>query len=431
MEPPVASIRSIALRMALGYAAFGILWILGSDWLASSLFQTPAALAMAQSWKGLFFVGLSSVLIFVMGTIFVRALARSERRYRALFDDSPEALLIYDMDNLAIIAVNNSTGRLLGHDPESLNDRSLVDLLAKPTAQALDKELPRLRDMQLHNVSWQMRHQDGRTLNVSAHGQTHVEAGRRLCQTLLIDVTARLRAETELLRTLDDLASTNDRMRELGHALSHDLQEPLRQVASFVQLLERRYADSLDSEAAQFIGFAVEGVERLKALITDVEAFTRQGVVQEQWVEASIVVNAVLDDLSAAITAAGARVAVAPLPKVRVDPRRLGVVFHILLNNAIKFRRAETPCEIVVEARAVGTIWTFVVQDNGIGIPPEFHATVFNLFHRLHTRDRFPGNGTGLALARKMVESWNGRIWVETAPQGGAAFHFTLPDRDP
>lgn len=107
------------------------------------------------------------------------------------------------------------------------------------------------------------------------------------------------------------------------------------------------------------------------------------------------------------------------------------MVFHILLNNAIKFRRAETPCEIVVEARAVGTIWTFVVQDNGIGIPPEFHATVFNLFHRLHTRDRFPGNGTGLALARKMVESWNGRIWVETAPQGGAAFHFTLPDRDP
>ncbi|MBI2239744.1 MAG: PAS domain S-box protein [Magnetospirillum gryphiswaldense] len=427
MEPPVASIRSIALRMALGYAVFGVLWILASDRLASSLFRDPATLAAAQSWKGLFFVFLSAALIFVMGTLFVHALARSERRYRALFDDSPEALLIYDMDSLTIVAANTSAGRLLGRDAGALSDRRLVEFMTQPTAQAMDRELPRLRDLAHHSVSWQLRHQDGRTLDVSVHGQAHPEHGRRLCQSLLIDITARLRAETELLRTLDELASTNERMRELGHALSHDLQEPLRQVASFVQLLERRYADSLDAEATQFIDYAVEGVERLKGLIADVENFTRQGVVQEQWVEVGGVVNAVLDDLSAAITAANARVVVAPMPKIRVDPKRLAVVFHILLNNAVKFRRAEIPCEIIVEARSDEHNWWFSVQDNGIGIPPEFHASVFSLFHRLHTRDRFPGNGTGLALARKLVESWSGRIWVETSPQGGATFTFTLP----
>ncbi len=428
MNTPVASIRLIALRIALGYAAFGVLWILGSDRLANSLFPNPATLALVQSWKGLFFVGLSAALIFVMGTLFVRALARSERRYRALFDDSPEALLIYDMDSLAIVASNNSAGRLLGHDADRLNGHHLVELMSPVTAQAMDHELPRLRDLLHHSVTWRLRHQDGRILDISVHGQTHVESGRRLCQALLVDVTAKLRAETELLRTLDELASTNERMRELSHGLSHDLQEPLRQVASFVQLLERRYAENMDAEARQFIFYAVEGVARLKALIADIENFTTQGTVEEQWVEVGTVVNTVLDDLSAAITAANARIIVAPMPKLRIDPKRLGVVFHILLNNAIKFRRAETPCEITVEAQGDGQSWSFRVQDNGIGIPPEFQADVFTLFRRLHTRDRFPGNGTGLALARKMVESWKGRIWVETAPEGGALFTFTMPD---
>lgn len=428
MNTPVASIRLIAFRIALGYAAFGVIWILGSDRLAESLFPNPATLSMVQSWKGLFFVGLSTALIFVMGTLFVHALARSERRYRTLFDDSPEALLIYDMDSLSIVAANNSAGRLLGREADGLTELGLVELMAPLTAQAMGHEVPRLRDLPNHNVSWRLRHQDGRVLDVSVHGQTHAESGRRLCQALLIDITAKLRAETELLRTLDELASTNERMRELSHGLSHDLQEPLRQVASFVQLLERRYADHVDTEARQFIGFAVEGVARMKGLIADIENFTNQGTIEEQWVEVGTVVQAVLDDLSAAITAADARVIVAPMPRLRIDPKRLGVVFHILLNNAIKFRRAEIACEITVEAQNDGQTWAFRVQDNGIGIPPEFQADVFTLFRRLHTRDRFPGNGTGLALARKMVESWNGRIWVETAPEGGAAFTFTMPD---
>lgn len=427
MDAPVASIGSIALRMAIAYALFGCLWILGSDHLVATLFDDPAMLTLAQSWKGLFFVLLSALLIFAMGALFMRALAQSERRYRSLFADSPEALLIYDMDSLLIIDANAAAGRLLGHAPETMIDRQVSEFMPPSTAEALLRELPRLRDLPQSTATWQLRHQDGRSLDVSIHGQTYSEKGRLLRQVLMIDITARVRAETELLRTLDELAGANERMRELGYAVSHDLQEPLRQVSSFVQLLERRYASSLDAEATQFIGYAVEGVGRLKALIADVESFTRQGLPQVQLVEARTVVATVLDDLAPTIDTAQVTICVDDLPQVRVDPQRLAVVFHTLLENAIKFRAADRPATISIDSRAESAHWLFRVQDNGIGIEPEFRALVFSLFRRLHTRERIPGNGTGLALAKKMVESWGGRIWVDPAAECGAVFCFTLP----
>ena len=366
------------------------------------------------------------MLIFAMGALFMRALAASERRYRSLFADSPEALVIYDLDSVRILDANAAAGRLLGYGAEAMVGRAITDFMPDATAEALASALPRLRDLTQSTATWRLLHQDGRELDVSIHGQTYAEKGRPLRQVLLIDITARLRAETELLRTLDELAGANERMRELGYAISHDLQEPLRQVTGFVQLLERRYADRLDAEAIQFIGFAVEGVERLKKLIADVENFTHRDTTQVQPVRANAVVATVLDDLAATIAAAGASVVVGHLPEVQADPRRLAVVFHTLLDNAIKFRRAEIPCEISVNATPSEGGWVFRVQDNGMGIEPEFRALVFSLFRRLHTRDRIPGNGTGLALAKKMVESWGGRIWVEPAPGGGSVLSFTL-----
>ncbi|KAF0219439.1 MAG: Bacteriophytochrome [Rhodospirillaceae bacterium] len=433
MDARIAGIGSIALRMALGYAAFGCVWILGSDHVVAMLFQDPASLTIVQSWKGLFFVLLSSVLIFAMGAFFMRALAASEFRYRSLFADSPEALVIYDLDTLLIVDANAAVGRLLGYDSAGMAGHPVSDFMPQLTTDALTRSLPRLRELSQSTAVWRLRHQDGRELDVSIHGQTYLEKGHRLRQVLLIDITARIRAETELLRALDELASTNERMRELGHAISHDLQEPLRQITSFVQLLERRYADRLDAEATQFIGYAVEGVARLKTLLADVEDFTVHSGPQLESVAANAVVETTLNDLGRSIDGAHAQVAVATLPRVQADPRRLAVVFHTVLDNAVKFRRPDVPCEIVISASDEGRGWVFRVQDNGIGIEPEFRTTVFSLFRRLHTRDRIPGNGTGLALAKKMVESWGGRIWVEAAPGGGSVFAFTVPgaaDRD-
>lgn len=426
MNASMESVKSVAFRMALGYAVFGCVWILGSDHLAATLFADPATLTLVQSWKGLFFVALSSTLIFALGIFFMRALTTSGHRYRSLFADSPEALIIYDLDDLRIIDANAAAGNLLDYAVDAMIGHTITEFMPTSTAETVQTVLPRLREMTQSTSVVRLQHQDGRELDVSIHGQCYWEKGRRCRQVLLIDITARVRAETELLRTLDELASTNSRMRELGYALSHDLQEPLRQVSSFVQLLERRYADRLDAEATQFIGYAVEGVNRLKTLITDVEDFTQRGPSQVQAVAANAVVNTVLDDLRRSIDAAQAHVVVAKLPLVQADPRRLAVVFHTLLDNAVKFRRADIPCEIVINATPGNDGWMFRVQDNGLGIEPEFRASVFSLFRRLHTRDRIPGNGTGLALAKKMVESWGGRIWVEPAPDGGSVFAFTL-----
>lgn len=429
MNIATTSIGSIALRMAIGYALFGCLWIVGSDSLVASLFDTPAALTLAQSWKGLFFVLLSALLIFALGALFMRALALSERRYRSLFADSPEALVIYDLDDARVVDANAAAGRLLGHDAQTMIGCPIYDFMADGDGAARQKAPPHLHDLPQSTTTWRLRHQDGRELDISVHAQTYREKGRALRQALLIDITARMRAETELLRTLDELAGTNERMRELGYAISHDLQEPLRQVSGFVRLLERRFADQLAPEAIQFIAFAVEGVERLKELIDDVEDFTQHSAPQVRPVQANAVVETVTDDLSATIQMAGAQVVVGTLPEVAADSCRLAVVFHTLLENALKFRRPDLICEISVNATPADGAWVFRVQDNGIGIEPEFRAQVFSLFRRLHTRDRIPGNGTGLALAKKMVESWGGRIWVDPAPGGGSVFSFTLPAR--
>ncbi|MBR9973136.1 sensor histidine kinase [Magnetospirillum sulfuroxidans] len=427
MGAPIISTGSIALRMALGYALFGCVWIVGSDQLVALLFSDPASLTLVQSWKGLCFVLLSAALIFALGAFFLRALAASERRYHALFADSPEALVIYDLDDLRIIDANAAAGELLGYAAEDMVGLAITAFMPLAVAAAVPAILPRLREPGPFTSVWRLRHHDGRELDVSIHAQAYWEKGHHCRQALLIDVTARIRAETELLRTLDELAGANERMREVSYAISHDLQEPLRQVSGFVQLLERRYAEHLDAEATQFIGYAVEGVGRLKALIADVEDFAQQrDVSQVQAVAANTVMAAVLDDLRRPIGVAAAHVVVATLPDVVVDPRRLAVVFHALVDNAVKFRRPDIACEIVVNATWGGECWVFRVQDNGLGIDSEFRATVFSLFRRLHTRDRIPGNGTGLALAKKMVESWGGRIWVEPAPGGGSIFAFTL-----
>lgn len=426
MNSAITQISFIALRVSLGYAVFGILWILASDHVAALLFPDPARLTVVQSWKGLFFVLSSAVLIFALGARFMRALAASERRYRSLFADSPEPLVLYDLQTQCLQDVNAATGRLLGYERKDMLGRPIGDFMPPETRETLKRALPRIMELPHSTAIWRLLHSDGHCLDVAIHGQTWSEGGHHLRQALLIDITARIRAETELLRALDELAATNERMRELGHAISHDLQEPLRQVTSFVQLLERRYGDTLDNEAKQFIHYAVEGVDRMKSLLSAVGDFTLPSPTQARSVSANAVMEEALTDLRRAIETAHAQVSVAQLPQVCADPGRLAVVFHILVDNAIKFRRADIACEVVVSARQSDHSWEFRVQDNGIGIEPEFRTSVFSLFHRLHTRDRIPGNGTGLALAKKMVESWGGRIWVEQAPDGGSVFAFTL-----
>ncbi len=229
-------------------------------------------------------------------------------------------------------------------------------------------------------------------------------------------------------RSLEDLARSNRDLEQFAYVASHDLQEPLRMVATYTQLLAERYQGKLDSDADKYIHYAVDGALRMQKLVQDLLAFSRvgrQGLALQN-TDCNAVLHDALNNLAAAIQESGTVVHHAQLPVVMADGSQLAQVFQNLIGNAIKFRSAEPPL-IRVSAEAKGKEWIFSVADNGIGIAPEHAENVFVIFRRLHTRAEYPGNGIGLSICKKIIEQHRGRIWVESEPGHGSIFKFTLP----
>jgi len=235
---------------------------------------------------------------------------------------------------------------------------------------------------------------------------------------------------SELKQLHHSLERSNEDLRQFAYVASHQLQEPLRVIASYVQLLARRYEGQLDPEADVFIGFAVGGVKRMSALIHDLLAFARVSthVRQPAPVNLGDLTEQVLHDLSLAITNAGAEMVVeGPLPTVSGDESLLGTLLQNIIGNAIKYRHPDRNPKVVVSVRRSGGFWDVAVADNGIGIAAEHFAKIFELFQRLHRAADYEGTGIGLAVSRKIVEWHGGRIWVESREGDGTTFHFTLP----
>jgi PAS domain S-box-containing protein len=240
---------------------------------------------------------------------------------------------------------------------------------------------------------------------------------------------AALRESTETLRrTLDDLARSNRDLQQFAYVASHDLQEPLRMVSSYTQLLARRYKGKLGADADDFITYAVDGATRMQRMITDLLAYSRVSTTGKEPSPADCeeILARTLDNLRTAIDESGAVVTHDPLPVVHGDSAQLGQIFQNLIGNALKFHGDVPPwVHVAVEQTADG--WTFAVQDHGIGISPEFSDRIFVLFQRLHTRDEYPGTGIGLAICKKVIDRHGGRIWVESEPGAGSTFYFTIP----
>ena len=248
---------------------------------------------------------------------------------------------------------------------------------------------------------------------------------------------ARIVAELESLRVAEaDLRRSNAELEQFAYVASHDLQEPLRKVASFCQLLQQRYGGQLDARADQYIGFAVDGARRMQDLINDLLAFSRVGRMEQPHVDVdcAAVVERVRGDLSRAIEESGATIVVAgELPTVHGDAGLLRLVFQNLIANAIKFRADAAP-HVELDATLDGEFWRFRCTDNGIGIDPEYAERIFVLFQRLHPRTQYEGTGIGLAMCRKIVEYHGGRMWLDTEHAGadaGSTFYFTLPAQRP
>jgi light-regulated signal transduction histidine kinase (bacteriophytochrome) len=246
------------------------------------------------------------------------------------------------------------------------------------------------------------------------------------------DITERKKSEEHLVKTVGELKRSNDELQQFAYVSSHDLQEPLRMVASYTQLLAKRYKGRLDSDADEFIAFAVDGCNRMQGLIQDLLAYSRTGTNGKALREISgdDALNEALTNLRTTIGQSGAVVTHDPLPVIQTDDTQLTQVFQNLIGNAIKYRSTEVPHVHVSASKNGGREWIFSVRDNGLGIDPQYFERIFILFQRLHGRNEFEGTGIGLAICKKILERLGGRIWVESQPGKGSTFHFALPERN-
>ena len=249
-------------------------------------------------------------------------------------------------------------------------------------------------------------------------------------QGYLIDETERRLKDKALAKQAEELARSNAELQQFAYVASHDLQEPLRMVSSYTQLLARRYKGKLGPDADDFIAFAVDGAKRMQHLITDLLAYSRVTTkgAEPRPTESADALSTALANLSMAIDESAAQISHGPLPKVCADPVQLAQLFQNLIGNGIKFHDAAPP-QISIEAVDEGEYWHFSVKDNGIGIDPQYAEMIFQVFQRLHTQKEFAGTGIGLAICKKIVERHGGRIWVESRAGAGSAFHFTIPKK--
>lgn len=358
---------------------------------------------------------------------------RLSQRNQALLDAAGEG--IYGVDGPGhTIFINPAACRMLGRDAEEIIGQDQHSLFHHthadgrpypsrdcPIFQTLADGQPR---MSSGETFWR---KDGTSFPVDLVVSPLPNNGGGAV-VVFHDISERVRTRREQDRLLGELGRSNEELQQFAYAVSHDLQEPLRMVANFLQLLERRQT-SLDAEGHEFIGYAVDGARRMSQMINDLLAFSR---VQSKGaplvpVEVDRALDEALANLRFAAEEAGAEIHHQPLPKVIGDIGQLTSLFQNLIGNAIKYRASDRPPHITIGAARRGEFWEFAVTDNGIGIGPEHFERIFMIFQRLHGRGAYPGTGIGLAICKKIVERHGGRISVESVPAKGSTFRFILP----
>ena len=351
---------------------------------------------------------------------------------RLLMDTIPDRIYFKDLQS-RFVRNNAAHARSFGATPEQCIGKSDFDFFSREHAErALADEQQIIRSGQpvIGKVE-RLTMRDGKQGWGSTTKLPWRDETGRIIGTfgLTRDITARKEAEEKLVEERNLLARSNAELEQFAYVASHDLQEPLRAVASCVQLLKKRYEGKLDARAEEFITHAVDGTKRMQALITDLLAYSRVGTHIHPFepTDCETVLADALANLSMAIQESGAVVQHDPLPTLLADASQLGQVFQNLIGNALKFRAARSP-EIRITARREAGAWLFAVSDNGIGIESQYFERIFRVFQRLHTRTRYPGTGIGLAICKKIVERHGGRIWIESQPDQGSTFYFTVQE---
>ena len=397
-------------------------------------------------------------------------LRESENKYRTLLESLPQKIFHKDTD-LVYVSCNENFAQDLKIKPEEFKGKTDFKFFPKELAEKYraddiriitsgkteDIEEKYLRDDQeiwvqtlktpikdkkgnitgLLGIFWEITERKRmEEALLKAHDQLEERVEERTTElskanTLLKkEIAERKQAEEKLKRYASELERSNQELQQFACVASHDLQEPLRMVASYTQLLAKRYKGKLDSDADEFIAYAVDGATRMQALINDLLTYSRVGTKGKDFkpIDCKTVLERTLDNLKKAVEESRAELTYEPLPTVMADDVQLGQLFQNLIGNAIKFRSEESP-HIHISAERNEDKWIFSVGDNGIGIDPEFTERIFIIFQRLHKRRDYPGTGIGLAVCKKIVERHGGRIWVESKPEKGSTFYFTIPLR--
>jgi PAS domain S-box-containing protein len=363
------------------------------------------------------------------------ALRDGEARFRAIFETAVDGIITID-ERGTVTSFNPAARRIFGYAPEEVIGRNVKLLMPEPYRGEHDGYLRNYLTTGVKKIIGIGREvvglrKDGTRFPVDLAVSEMVIGGARAFTGIVRDISDRKRVEQDLAKQAEALARSNVELERFAYVASHDLQEPMRTVRSFAQLLKRRYAAQVTGEAAEYFQYITGGVERMQALINDLLAYSRVSSQGAAFAPADCghVLRMVLDSLQATVEAQGAAVTSDPLPVVLGDATQLGQVFQNLVSNAIKFR-GERPPRIHVSASERPAEWVFSVRDNGIGIAAEYFERIFIIFQRLHTIEEYGGTGIGLAICKKIVERHGGRIWVESAVGEGATFYFSIPKRE-
>ncbi|HYI48430.1 MAG TPA: PAS domain S-box protein [Allosphingosinicella sp.] len=361
-------------------------------------------------------------------------LARTEQRYRGLLEAAPDSMVVVSQGG-EIVLLNAQAEKQFGYSRDALVGQQVTNIIPVGFAERLIADgLRSPQDALAQQIGTGIEllalRRDGSEFPIEIMLSPLESPDGILVTAAIRDISVRKAAEVHLLEKIAELKASNEELSQFANIASHDLQEPLRMVASYTQLLSRRYKGKLDADADEFIAFAVDGASRMQRLIQDLLAFSRVGTTGAEHGEVSSedALNDALMNLRGAIEGRHAVVTHDPLPTVRADAAQLVQLFQNLVGNALKYQGPGIPRVHISAVRSGNRMWSFSVKDNGLGIDPQYFDRIFGMFQRLHKREEFSGTGIGLAICKKIVERHGGTISVESVPGGGATFSFELKE---
>jgi PAS domain S-box-containing protein len=367
-----------------------------------------------------------------------KTLLKPDEYTESIVQTARQPLLVLDSDR-RVISANRSFYQTFQVTPKEVEGKVLYDLGNRQwnipkLRKLLEEILPKSSVFLDFEIEHEFETLGRRIMVVNARQLYHETKRMQMILLAIEDITEQKRAEKELKQAEElkqaivALERSNRELEQFAYLASHDLQEPLRMVSSFIQLLAKRYQGKLDKDADEFIAYAVAGAKRMQTLINDLLAYSRVDTRGKSFepIDSEAAFDQAIANLRVATEEGEAIITHDPLPPLIADDSQIVELFQNLLGNAIKFHGKEPP-RIHVSAKQEENEWVFSVRDNGIGIAPEYFDRIFVIFQRLHGREEHPGTGTGLAICKKIVERHGGRIWVESEPSKGSTFYFTIP----